>query len=61
VPKPQFRKKKTHDVANACGLSEAKITELNLKTRETLARKEKTAVTPNTENESVLAVLAGES
>lgn len=61
VPKPQFRKKKTHGVADARGLSGAEIAGLDLKAREALARKEKTTVTPNTEDEGVLVGLAGES
>jgi hypothetical protein len=61
VPKPQFRKKKTHGVANARGLSGTEIAGLDLKAREALAQKEKTAVTPDTEDEGVLVALAGES
>ena len=61
LPKPQLRKKKTHGVANARGLSGAEIAGLDLKAREALARKEKTAVTPDNEDEGVLVALAGES
>jgi hypothetical protein len=59
--KLQFRKKKTYGVANARGLSRAEIIGLDLKAREVLARKEKTIVIPDTEDEGVLAALAGES
>jgi len=45
VPKPQFRKRKTHGVADARGLRGGEIAGLDLKAREALARKEKTAVT----------------
>jgi hypothetical protein len=66
VPKRQFRKKKTHGVADARGLSGAEIAGLDLKAREALARKGKTAVIPDTEGEGVLVLesplgLAGES
>jgi hypothetical protein len=53
--------KKTHGVADARDLSGAEIAGLDLKAREALARKEKTTVTPNTEDEGVLVGLAGES
>jgi hypothetical protein len=46
VPKPQFRKKKTHGVADARGLSGAEIAGLDLKAREALARKGKTTSYP---------------
>ena len=42
-------------------MSGAEIAGLDLKAREALARKEKTAVTPDTEDEGVLVGLAGES
>jgi len=45
VSKPQFRKKKAHGVADARGLRGAEIVGLDIKAREALARKEKTAVT----------------
>ena len=66
MPKPRFRKKKTHGVADARGLSGAEIAGLDLKAREALARKERTAGTPDTEDEGVLVPesppgLAGES
>jgi hypothetical protein len=66
VPKPQFRKKKTHGVADARGLSGAEIAGLDLKAREALARKKRTAVIPNTEDDGILVPesppgLAGES
>ena len=66
VPKRQFRKKKTHGIADARGLSGAEIAGLDLKAREALARKGKTAGTPDTEDEDVLVLesplgLAGES
>jgi hypothetical protein len=54
VPKPQFRKTTTHRVGDARGLSGADIAGLDLKAREALARKQKTAVTPRTEDKSVL-------
>lgn len=54
VPKPQFRKKKTHGVADARGLSGAEIAGRDLKAREALARKDRTAVTPDTGDEGVL-------
>jgi hypothetical protein len=38
VPQPQFRKKKTHGLANTRGLSGAEITAKALKEREALAR-----------------------
>jgi hypothetical protein len=46
VPKPQFRKEKTHGVADARGLSGAEIAGLDLKAREAPARKEKTTSYP---------------
>jgi hypothetical protein len=45
IPKPYFRKKKTHGVADARGLTEAEIAALQLGERKALARK-RTAVTP---------------
>jgi hypothetical protein len=42
-------------------LSRAEIAGLDLKAREILARKEKTVVIPDTEDEGVLVGLAGES
>jgi hypothetical protein len=66
VPKPQFRKKKTHDVTDARCLSGAEITGLDLKAREALARKERITLIPDTEDEGILVLesppgLAGES
>ena len=40
-------------------MSGAEIAGLDLKAREALARKQKTAVTPDTEDESILVGLAG--
>jgi hypothetical protein len=48
VPKPQFRKKKTHGLANARGLTGAEVAALELKAREELARA-RAAVTPEAE------------
>jgi hypothetical protein len=48
VPKPQFRKKKTHGLANARGLTGAEVAALELKAREELARV-RAAVTPEAE------------
>jgi hypothetical protein len=53
VPKPQFRKKKTHGLANARGLTGAEVAALELKTREELART-RAAVTPEAEVIGVL-------
>ena len=53
VPKPQFRKKKTHGLANARGLTGAEVAALELKTREELART-RAAVTPEAEAIGVL-------
>src|SRR5437764_4820137 len=61
MPKLQFRKKKIYNVADICSLNEAKVAGLDLKAYEALARKEKTAVTPGTENEGILIGLAGQS
>ena len=66
MPKPQFRKKKTHGLADARGLSEAEIAGLDLKAREALAQKARTTLTPDTEDEGILMMesppgLAGES
>jgi hypothetical protein len=52
--KPQFRKKKIYGVTDTRGLSGAEIISLNLKAREVLARKKRTTVTPNTEDEGIL-------
>jgi hypothetical protein len=46
----QYRKKKTHGLADARGLTRAEITALELKARETLARK-RNIVTPDTPEE----------
>ena len=46
VPMRQFRKKKTHGLADARGLTGTEIAALNLKAREALARN-KAVVTPN--------------
>jgi hypothetical protein len=48
VPKPQFRKKKTHGLANARGLTGAEVAALELKAREELARA-RAVVTPEAE------------
>ena len=56
MPKPHFRKKKTFGVADARGLSGAEIASLDLKAREAITRKEKTVVTLNTEDESILVL-----
>ena len=61
MPKLQFRKKKIYNIADICSLNEAKVAGLDLKAYEALARKEKTAVTPDTEDEGVLVGLARES
>jgi hypothetical protein len=53
VLKPQFRKKKTHGLANARGLTGAEVAALELKTREELART-RAAVTPEAEVIGVL-------
>jgi hypothetical protein len=48
VPKPQFRKKKTHGLANARGLTGAEVAALELKAREGLARA-RAVITPEAE------------
>src|ERR1700733_1111017 len=53
VPKPQFRKKKTHGLANARGLTGTEVAALELKAREELARS-RTIVTPEAEAIGVL-------
>jgi hypothetical protein len=47
IPKRRFRKKKTHGLTNARGLSGAEIAALDLRTRKTRVRRERTAVTPS--------------